>query len=294
MARNTVIFIVGLWLTFFLPNIAHSTGYALLIGIQDYPKSFSKLNGSKNDITKMEEILKEMEIGISITILRDKKATHTEIRDAFTTLSRKNIQPNDFVYIHYSGHGSKYPNKNPLQDKEKTGYDQTWVPYGARTGRMKGINDFDIIDDEIDLWLQPIFAKTGYVVIVSDSCHSGTATRGAIRTIPKDKRVAHPFVLEKNPPPKNKRGIRIGATTDKKSAFEDKFRGNQDKFRGNQYGVFTWYWAKALKKEASKNKANYWLKKTSWINAFKKAKKSTSRHQKNKQMPYLDISNYGN
>ncbi|TGO02842.1 hypothetical protein PN36_18285, partial [Candidatus Thiomargarita nelsonii] len=95
--------------------------------------------------------------------------------------------PNDFVYIFYSGHGSQ---TKDLNGDEPSGYDQTWVSYGARTGRQ-GIDNYDVLDDEIDKWLSNLYEKTQNVVFISDSCHSATVTRGAAatsRAIKEDKR----------------------------------------------------------------------------------------------------------
>lgn len=91
------------------------------------------------------------------------------------------MQPGDFVYIHYSGHGSQTAD---LNFDEYSGNDQTWVSYGARQDeneqKDKQKDNYDVLDDEIDNWLSDLYAKTDQIVFVSDSCHSATVFRGGI------------------------------------------------------------------------------------------------------------------
>jgi hypothetical protein len=111
------------------------------------------------------------------TTLKDAQATHTGIKKAFTALIAR-VKNDDFVYIHYSGHGSQTPDLNG--DERRSGMDQTWVSYGARANtNVNDINNYDVLDDEINSWLAAIYAKTAQVIFVSDSCHSATVARGA-------------------------------------------------------------------------------------------------------------------
>ena len=290
MTRNTLILIlVGGWMTLLSPSLAYATAYALLIGIQDYsevqdtnsPKGSRQvqvtttdysLNGPRHDIALISKTLQEVLLipKDNIAELLDKEATHTGIENAFKALSKK-VQKNDFVYIHYSGHGSLTLDGN---GDEKSGKDQTWVSYGARTGLrtgLNGIDDYDILDDEIDDWLQPIFNKTERVVVVLDSCHSGTATKGAtIRKIPQDTRT-HPLANKSYRSAwANIQGIRIGATKDDINAYEKSFHGKH-------YGIFTWFWADALEKH----------RQSDWITIFSIVYQRT-RDKAYQQQPHLD------
>lgn len=220
---------------------ARGATHALLIGISDYPEGvagLTPLDGPKNDIALVRGLLTSV-FKIpekNILVLTDKQATHTGIQKAFARLAQT-VQPGDYVFIHYSGHGSETADKN---GDEPSGLDQTWVPYGARSGKFKGIDDFDLPDDDIDLWLTPIYAETDKVVFISDSCHSGSAGRGPIqkaRGVPADPR-PYPFAAQKFPVPTRK-GVRIGAAQDNELAWEVRKSGKQ-------YGQFSWYWVKAL------------------------------------------------
>lgn len=271
MTRNTLrLILVSGWLTLLSPSLVYAAAYALLIGIQDYSKvpNINSLKGPRNDIALMSQTLQDV-LQIpkdNITILLDNAATHTGIQKAFQALSEK-VQENDFVYIHYSGHGSLTPDGN---GDENSIYDQTWVSYNARTG-SEGIDDYDILDDEIDDWLQQI--KTERVVMVLDSCHSGTATKGAIiRQIPPDART-HQLANEHDDSVwANLKGIRIGATEDDRNAYEDIFPGSD-----KHYGTFTWFWADALENHRQSN----------WKTVFSIASQRT-RTKKYSQSPHLD------
>lgn len=155
---------------------------ALLIGINDY-RNVAPLRGSLNDIASMQEVL-VTRWGFTpdqITVVQDAAATRAGILAALDQLVRT-AQPNDFVYIHYSGHGSQVKD---LNGDEPDGLDETIVP---QDGRGAGVPD--ITDDELDA----LFARlrTKRAVIVLDSCHSGTATRAVdvqTRSVPQDSRL---------------------------------------------------------------------------------------------------------
>ena len=244
-----------------------STKYALLIGIDQYDNdAFKLLEGAKNDVKLMKDILISR-FGMkaeNIVILMDEKATHITIKNQFDTLAQK-IKPGDMVYIHYSGHGSYTCDLNGDEDPVWA-KDSTWVCYGARStsgdsGKscsevlaskkaepveapvmgLGQLNDYDILDDEIHTWLASLEKKTDQVIFVSDSCHSGTVSRGEnalmTRGAPIDMR-AHP--LGTSPVETTLlSGIRVTACRDEEKANE--YREN-----GTTHGLFTWFWAQSL------------------------------------------------
>jgi len=234
---NLIVFIFII----FTLKIIPSTKYALLIGISDYKNSgLISLDGPKNDIRLIKKVLLEKFHFNKkhITILKNKTATHTKIEEAFNRLASI-IGEGDFVYIHYCGHGSQTYDKDGDEYPGKV--DQTWVPYGSRSTSTTGKDQFDIIDDELYLWLEPIFKKTENLILVSDSCYSGTMTRGSLRklrTVPPDKRES-PFLANSSEKNNFDKGISIGAVQDSGIACEGLFQGEI-------YGLFSWYWANAL------------------------------------------------
>lgn len=224
---------------------------ALLIGVNDYQESkLAELSGPPNDIALIRKVLVErFEVPANqIEVLLN--PTHTAIELAFTKFAAS-VQPEDQVYIHYSGHGSwaTAPAPGPGQAPERRGQDQTWVAHGARSHEREGKDAMDVLDKELALWLDPIYKVTQDVVFVSDSCHSASVTRGdqtGVRSVDgfekphplraTIKRVAEPTV-----------GLRIGASRDTESAVEmDPLMGARCTNKGGCYGVFTWHWAAAL------------------------------------------------
>ncbi len=231
-------------LTTFASSATHSAGgkHALLIGIQEYnyvQTGFHSLKGPLNDINLTKGMLGQR-FGFQeqdLITLTDAQATHTGIENAFQKLIQR-INPGDFVYIYYTGHGSQTAD---LNGDELEGKDQTWVAYGARTRQTNHKDNYDVLDDEINAWLGAIYAKTDQVVFVSDSCHSATVSKGfnLTRALDFDER---PHILGrlKYTQPQIERGIRIGAARDYESAI-DKARTN-----GRHYGAFTWHWVHNL------------------------------------------------
>ena len=223
------------------PLTAPAASHALLIGITDYPgKLFPPLAGPKNDIPLVKTLLVSR-LGVpeqNITTLLDAKATHTGIQKAFAALTER-VQPGDFVYIHYSGHGSYTDDLNGDETLGKQ--DQTWVSYGATARKLPGLDDYAILDDELRAWLIALYRKTPQVVLVSDSCHSATVTRGVVtgvRAAPPDPR-PHPLGKQVFPSLDDPPGVRIGAARDVEQAIETEIGGKN-------YGVFSWYWVEAL------------------------------------------------
>lgn len=228
--------------------------HALLIGIQDYSNTpFNSLKGPVNDIKLTAAMLRER-FGFAddnfITLLDD-KATHTGIEKAFQALIKR-VNRNDFVYIHYSGHGSQTADLNGDENK-----DQTWVSYGARTSNEADKDNYDVLDDEINAWLAGLYDKTAQVVFVSDSCHSATVSRGftLTRATDDDER---PHLLGKltYTRPATERGIRVGAARDNESAVDFP---SQD---GQYYGMFTWHWVQNLQQAQAGDTWNHIYKRT--------------------------------
>jgi hypothetical protein len=155
---------------------------ALLIGINRYA-AVPSLKGAVNDVVTMKEVLIQR-WGFdpaNIAMLIDEQATRDNMMSALGKIVR-DANPEDTVYIHYSGHGSQVQD---LNGDEEDGLDETLVPQNGRTPGVR-----DIVDDELGELLARLQTKN--VLIVLDSCHSGTATRSVdirARSVPQDKRI---------------------------------------------------------------------------------------------------------
>jgi hypothetical protein len=234
--------------------------HALLIGISDYAGStgVKSLMGPPNDIALVQDVLRKR-FGVAdknIVTLLEKQATHSAIQKAFEELAAR-VKEGDFVYIHYSGHGSTRENKNG-----RGGYDQTWVTYGSRNKNFSAPDNRDVLDKEINLWLQPLYRKAHAaakekkdsidIVFVSDSCHSGTMARRIagdgvtnVREVNPDP-APYPQIIPAESS-SSLPGVRIGAARDTESAIElDPRNGKECKDPKHCTGVFTWHWVRAL------------------------------------------------
>lgn len=231
---------------------------ALLIGIQAYDDSvsgWSALRGPRNDLDLLTKVLTSPQYGFdkaNIVQLIDGDATRARISREFARLAEERVtSPEDIVYIHYSGHGSRVTDANGDEPRSgnKPGRDSTLVPYDARNG-----GSFEILDDELGIWLDRVRVRTPNVVFVVDACHSGSITRGAssarTRTAPdEDTRdyswSSTPKLLEDMEKARTRvfpvdRFVRISAAKDDQTASEYEAED------GKQYGLLTWCWCRAL------------------------------------------------
>lgn len=155
---------------------------ALLIGVNQY-QGVPDLRGALNDVELLRSLLvtrygfREEHVRVVI----DTEATRAGILAALEKLAGQ-AGPEDLVYVHYSGHGSQVMDQNGDEADEA---DETLVPHDGRTPGVP-----DVVDDEIAAILDRM--TVGMAVIVLDSCHSGTATRGETgfrtRWVPPDER----------------------------------------------------------------------------------------------------------
>ncbi|AFZ22263.1 caspase family protein [Allocoleopsis franciscana] len=175
------------------PTNSTSNLYALLIGIDCYlpnelpdGASYKSLKGCVRDITHVEAFLKRQFNLLSEQIYKltasnvdgssepseppEQLPTYENIVGKFKEITEK-AQPQDQVYIHYSGHGGRAVTNYP-QLKGVKGIDEALVPtdIGLPTSRY-------LRDIELAALLQRMVDKGLVVTVVLDSCHSGGATR---------------------------------------------------------------------------------------------------------------------
>jgi hypothetical protein len=139
---------------------------ALCIGINNYPGTHMDLSGCINDANDWSDALGAR--GFTVNKLLDDQATKAAMVAAMGNLIGKAAK-NDSLVITFSGHGTYQPDTD---GDEVDGLDEGLCPYDLQT------NGEALIDDEI----KALFAtrKPGVrVVLISDSCHSGTVTRAA-------------------------------------------------------------------------------------------------------------------
>jgi hypothetical protein len=137
---------------------------ALCIGINDYPGTDSDLSGCVNDCKDWADALAAR--GFNVTRLLDGEAAKAAMVLGIGNLVGNAVK-GDTVIITYSGHGTWVPDDN---GDEPDGRDEALCPWDITSGQV-------LLDDELhDLFAQR--AAGVRIILISDSCHSGSVTRG--------------------------------------------------------------------------------------------------------------------
>ncbi|MEM6695294.1 MAG: caspase family protein [Pseudomonadota bacterium] len=181
LQRLTKIFLCAIAASALMLTVAQAETRALLIGVSDYEASdlgIADLKGPANDIRLLQTVLTER--GVSdFRILADGveggvRPTRAAILAAFDALAR-DAEQDDFIFIHFSGHGSQQPDQN---GDETDGLDEVFLAIDsnrAPLGDPRILNA--IVDDEIGEAVAKIRARGADVWMVIDSCHSGSGLR---------------------------------------------------------------------------------------------------------------------
>jgi hypothetical protein len=139
--------------------------YALCIGINDYPGTGSDLAGCVNDAQDWAEELTKR--GFDTELMLDGQATGEAIRAGIRGKLAQ-AGSGDTVVITYSGHGTWVRDDN---GDEPDGRDEALCPHDIFTNGP-------LLDDELyDILCER--ERGTRVVLISDSCHSGTVARMA-------------------------------------------------------------------------------------------------------------------
>lgn len=145
---------------------------ALLVGLKSVnPACYDGWDGAGGcwgcelDVDNMARILEPL--GYQIQTLKTEEATHEAILSSLHRAAESRVAGDIFVF-YYSGHGGQQPDRN---GDELDGKDETLVAYCRQ-----------IIDDEIHEALTK-FESGVHIIMLSDSCNSGTNYRGRM-TVP--------------------------------------------------------------------------------------------------------------
>ena len=135
--------------------------HALIIGVSRYlDPGTPPLPGARIDRASATQMANAMQVPTSnISYLQDEQATGANIRKALKDLGDK-VQDGDRVFIHYSGHGTRY------NDPASGGCVEALLAYeGGQSG--------NITNREMTSLLQTITSKTDKLFVMYDACHSG-------------------------------------------------------------------------------------------------------------------------
>ena len=147
------------------PAAPKSQALSLHIGLNEFdPAHYGEpgtLAGCENDARDMAKLAKREGFTAITPPLLTKKATAANVVGAIKKAAAA-LNAGDTFFITYAGHGAQVPDTNgDERDKE----DETWCLY-----------DRMLIDDELaTLWAT--FREGVRVVMLSDSCHSGSVSR---------------------------------------------------------------------------------------------------------------------
>ena len=151
--------------------------FGLLTGVQNYhPDSkVNALSGCVNDVNGIAAFLQKKfaAADLHLVTLLNEAANRKNFIDSFISHLVNNplIKKDDIVLFYYSGHGS-YETSNPaFIQSDSQAQDETMVLYDSRCP-----GNFDLADKELGLLISNIPAHA-HIVIIMDSCHSGSATR---------------------------------------------------------------------------------------------------------------------
>lgn len=125
------------------------------------------LTACEFDAEAMLEIAEKR--GFETSILRTAEAGSEAVLGAVERAAGE-LEAGDLFLLTYAGHGGQVPDRNDEDEEDRS--DETWVAY-----------DRQIVDDELYAsWAK--FQPGVRILVVSDSCHSGTVTRAIEANVP--------------------------------------------------------------------------------------------------------------
>ncbi|MGD9751785.1 MAG: caspase family protein [Acidimicrobiia bacterium] len=182
-----------------------------------------KLRGCLNDQREMERLATS--IGYTVCArLSDAEATASAVLDAVVGAVSQ-LQAGDTLLVTYSGHGGQIPDVS--SDESDDRFDETWVLY-----------DRMLVDDELRaVWCAA--PKGSRILVISDSCHSGTVSRdGAPRSIPRENALINYDANRESYVALRKAATRAG-DPEARVALLSGCQDNQVSYDGARHGAFT-------------------------------------------------------
>jgi len=170
------------------PPAANPPPRALLIGCTKYDFNPERsLKGSGNDVALVSDLLVERFAFAPQNVRRliegltaAERPTRANIVREIEALIRE-AKPRQQIVLYLAGHGSQQPDQNPPDpnDPEPDGLDELFLPadIGPWNDKIQSIRNA-IIDDEFRAWTGQILAKGAELLVIFDSCHSGSGLRG--------------------------------------------------------------------------------------------------------------------
>jgi metacaspase-1 len=155
-------------------TVSNPKGISLHIGLnkvnnESYGVTIPELFGCENDALALEKVAKTK--GYETNLLLSNAATYQNVVAKIKAIAKKLVS-GDIFWLTYSGHGTQIPDYG---NDEKDKKDEAWV-----------VSDKLLLDDELNN-LYALFAEGVRILVVSDSCHSGTVSREVVNNKSKKK-----------------------------------------------------------------------------------------------------------
>lgn len=144
-----------------------SKGYAVVLGLNHVdPVHYDGWDGElaqpENDARAICEIASKR--GFKSKIILGNNVTRLNVIYSVREAAQE-LESGDIFFFYYSGHGGQLPD---MDGDEMDGMDETWCLY-----------DGELVDDELRLlWSE--FKEGVRILVLSDSCHSGTITKASV------------------------------------------------------------------------------------------------------------------
>lgn len=142
-------------------------GISIHIGLNHVdPKHYQGWDGALNACIAHAKDMRALAIKKGFTgntLLTEGQATAAAVTAVIQDAAKK-LSKGDMLFLTYSGHGGQVRDTNS-DEKDNDRMDETWVLYNRQ-----------LVDDELhNLWAK--FKVGVRILVLSDSCHSGTVTR---------------------------------------------------------------------------------------------------------------------
>jgi uncharacterized caspase-like protein len=227
--------------------------HGVFVGINDYvayeDEAGGDLQGAESDALLMKEVLVDhwgLAEENTLTLL-SREATKEAIQEAVTVWLANRTGPEDLAVFYFAGHGAQ---AFDMDGDEPDALDETLAP----TDIMPLSSEKDIRDDEFREWLAAVGTN---VVVILDSCHSGTATRASgMRTRSLERPIPpeggnEPEQIRHRPDPESMADgsttvLELAAAAPNQSALEGPFGAMKDAIP-EQRGAFTYYLVQQLR-----------------------------------------------
>lgn len=152
------------------PVIAESKRYAVIVGINTYSR-ITPLNGCVNDARRMEKTARDRWgfTEANTKLLLNEKATRQGILKAFFNNLIQKCGKDDVALFYFSGHGTQMED---FSGDETDKADEVLCPQDMDVDDPSS----GISDDTMQEYIKTLAEKCNNVIIIIDSCNSGTAT----------------------------------------------------------------------------------------------------------------------